>query len=556
MKRFLLMSMLLLAGSLMGICQQNQRPQRVMPSEMVYTQAFGSYSNRTVEGRSFNFAPTFLIYPDTKLTEQQAKALVDEMRVEEIGKASQGTFIVASPAGAKYDFAKDKEAFINIFNALRSGNLKLIGIGQGATFVNALMVESCGYVSGVATYNGKKASVKKGAYAGVPAYVAGKTAKSAAQEYEILNAAEKDYEPLLTVSQGQGEMSLDAFFKDAWDKTLKKAYRFNNYKHTHYEGCDYGQYGVYELEPFTIAEDLGIIRKDVVKQQRSGLPWLWYEYWPEELMDQSKVPAGSVPVMVLLHGNTNDPRTQAETSGFIEVQGRDRSFFVVEMEWQGSATAGAMGHDGVESTIYELLAKYPQLDGTRVYAEGLSAGSMTATALGIKKSHVFAAVGGHNGAIFGSAAISGISTSQPLWREATQKRGGVETAYISLLGTADNVVPFFTKDNYKGNSFLNAWNTYEQLNGMEVISDLDFSVDPLFGFRLQDRKTITTHKGAGIQMETGQIYKDGVPLIKIVAVKDYGHWNFKPTAQIMWDYFKQFSRDPKTLKLIYTKQSK
>jgi hypothetical protein len=52
-------------------------------------------------------------------------------------------------------------------------------------------------------------------------------------------------------------------------------------------------------------------------------------------------------------------------------------------------------------------------------------------------------------------------------------------------------------------------------------------------------------------VETGQLYKGNVPLIKIVAVMDYGHWNFQPTARIMWDYFKQFRRDPETRKLIY-----
>ena len=69
-------------------------------------------------------------------------------------------------------------------------------------------------------------------------------------------------------------------------------------------------------------------------------------------------PDASVPVMVLLHGNTNDPRTQAETSGFLQVAGKER-FFVVEMEWQGSRNYGAMGYDGVERVIQLLLEKYP-----------------------------------------------------------------------------------------------------------------------------------------------------------------------------------------------------
>jgi hypothetical protein len=31
----------------------------------------------------------------------------------------------------------------------------------------------------------------------------------------------------------------------------------------------------------------------------------------------------------------------------------------------------------------------------------------------------------------------------------------------------------------------------------------------------------------------------------------YGHWNFRPMAQRMWDFFKHYSRDLETGKLIY-----
>ena len=253
--------------------------------------------------------------------------------------------------------------------------------------------------------------------------------------------------------------------------------------------------------------------------------------------------------MVLLHGNQNDPRTQAETSGFIQVAAEDR-FFVVEMEWQGTPNYQAMGHDGVETVLYQLFAKYPQLDPSRVYAEGLSAGSITATALGVKKSHLFTAVGGHSGGIFGGQ-FKGYSTFDALWAEATQKRGAVEVPYCSVFGTKDNVVPYIKPDDWRDNNYLHAWNTYEQMNGMEVISELDFGLDPVFAQQLRDRETIVTNKGDGIVIETGQLYKGDVPLIKLVAVMDYGHWNFQPTARIMWDFFKQFRRDPETRQLIY-----
>ena len=521
-------------------------------------QVYGGPTNP--QGRSYNFTPTFLVYPDGKLDQAGAQELLAQMDIQPVLDANYGVAVVMSPVGAKYDAEQDFEAFVALFNKSRSGNLKVIGIGAGATFVNQVVAPRAGdHIAGILTIGGQPAKLAKNfdSY-GVPAYVAGKkTAAKVTAEYVALNKAVRagdhyvnPQEELLTVYTDASDRPLSAVFADAWKQVLGRNYRYNNYKHTHYEGQQFGQFGPYELEPYLDCEALGI-RRIIVEQPMGRQPdapkQLWYEYWPEELMEGA--PAQSVPVMVLLHGNTNDPRTQAETSGFLQVAGKER-FFVVEMEWQGSRSYQAMGHDGVETVLYQLFAKYPQLDPSRVYAEGLSAGSMTASALGIKKSHVFTAVGGHSGGIMGGfgGAFPGFS---PIWNEATQKRGAVEMPYCSVLGTADNVVPFIRPDNWKGNGYLNAWNAYQQMNGMEVVDQLDFSVDPLFGMRLRDRETIRTNKGAGIEIETGQLYKGNVPLIKIVAVKDYGHWNFQPTAQIMWDYFKQFRRDPQTKKLIY-----
>ena len=533
---------------------QGMRQAPPMPENVAYFEY--NMNMGQVEGRSYNHAPTFFIYPDTKLDEAAAKDLVEEFDMKDVLTANHTTVFVINPVGDKYDNTKDFEGFKEVFNRARSGNLKVIGIGNGATFVNTVLAptDAAGHIAGILTIGGKPGKAPAQSW-GVPAYVTGKNAAKVAKPYIALNKAVKkgyryinEEEELLTVVVDETVgASLAETFDKAWKEVFEKNLRFNNYKHTHYEGAQYGQYGPYELEPYTVHEDLGIKREIVTLEQRNGLPWLWYEYWPEELIEGA--PAASVPVMVLLHGNTNDPRTQAETSGFIQVAGKER-FFVVEMEWQGSRNYGAMGYDGVEQVLNILFAKYPQLDPSRVYAQGLSAGSMTATALGIRKSYVFTAVGGNCGGIFGGPA-SPFSNYNSFWADATQKRGAVEMPYCSILGTADKVVPFYSEENYKGNSFLNAWNTYQQMNGMEVTTELDFSKDPLFGLELADRETLTTNKGEGIKMETGFFYKGEIPLIKVIAVVDYGHWNFMPAAQVMWDYFKMFSRDPQTKKLIY-----
>ena len=523
------------------------------------TMPFGAGATN-FDGRSFNNAPTFFVYPDKPVDKTGAEELVEALGLQPILENNFGSVVILNPVGAKYDAAADFDCFVKMFNKSRSGNLKVLGFGEGATFVNQVIaLKAADHIAGIVTVGGKPAKLPKGfASYGVPAFVAGKTAAKVAKEYEALNAACAPAEPLLQVVTSAATEP-GAVFAEAWEKVLSRNFRYNNYKHTHYEGGQFGQYGPYELEPYTDWERLGIERIKVEQpmafgpqgQQGPNVPkQLWYEYWPKELKEGAA--PKSVPMVVLLHGNANDPRTQAETSGFLQVAGEER-FFVVEMEWQGSQSFQAMGQDGVETVIYQLLAKYPQLDPSRVYAEGLSAGSTTATALGIKKSHVFAAVGGHSGGLFGGMGAGPFPGFEAIWNEATQKRGAVETAYCSVFGTKDTTVPYMTPDNWKGNSYLNAWNAYEQMNGMTVVRDMDFSVDPVFGQVLRDRESVKTAKGEGIVMETGQLYKGNVPLIRLVAVMDYGHWNFMPTARVMWDFFKHYRRDPDTKKLVYSK---
>ena len=547
--RIKLLLTLLLALSLSAAAQPGMEPvpNVVLTRRASFNIVYGGPTR--AEGRSYNFTPTFFIYPDGRLDQAGAEKLLDEIALQPLLDQNYGVAMVINPTGDKYDAAADFDVFVQLFNLFRGpGNLKVVGLGAGATFVNQVIAPRAGgQIADIMSVGGKPGKAVDAA--GVPAYIAGKGAAKAAKPYQAA-CADHPEEPLLqVVVNPDTKASLQDLFADAWRQVLGRNYRFNNYGHTHYEGTPFGQYGSFELEPYLDLDFSLLGMRRIIVEQPTGKDTrqLWYEYWPEELLEGA--PERSVPVMVLLHGNTNDPRTQAETSGFIQVAAKDR-FFVVEMEWQGSPNYQAMGHDGVESVLYQLFAKYPQLDPSRVYAEGLSAGSITATALGIKKSHLFTAVGGHSGGIF-SGPFKGYTVFDVLWDEATQKRGAVEVPYCSVFGTQDTVVPYVKPDNWKGNNYLNAWNAYEQMNGMEVVRDLDFSLDPVFGQKLADRETLVTHKGDGIVVETGQLYKGDIPMIKLVAVMDYGHWNFQPTARIMWDFFRQYRRDPQTKKLIY-----
>lgn len=513
-------------------------------------------TSNTIHGRFPGTGPFFLVYPDTHCDSLQAAQLVTETGLDELMREYSGMVCVMNPLGETYDNEADLAAYNDFLAKVRVFyNLKVIGIGSGATFVNQAIATQAGAIAGIATIGGK-AGKTVGASA-VPAFISGKSSKAVAKTFISQNEAKQrrkdggrtyyanstDTLKQVVVSELSYPSLKDAM-TDAWNELLCKNYRFNNYGHTWYNGCDPGEYGDYELEPYIMLEDLGITRNVVVNNLLGLGDFLWYEYFPEATLHAEEA---STPLVILLHGNNNDPRTQAETSGFIELAAEE-NFIVAELEWQGNGYA-PMGLDGIEQVVYELLKNYPQIDPSRVYAEGLSAGAATATGLGIRKSHVFAAVGAQSAGLFHFRYAFGYDRTA-LLNEAAQKRGHVEVGYFSVSGVDDMVVPWITPENWETNAFFSAWQGYQTLNGMEVSRTADFSIDPSFGIELEGRETIQTDKRSS--METGVLLKDGKPLIKVVAVNDYGHWNFKPASRMMWDFFTHFSRDPVTKKLIYT----
>lgn len=104
-----------------------------------------SYGGETrAEGRSYNFTPTFFIYPDTKVDQTGAARLLEELALQPLLDSTYGTAFVINPTADKYTDA-DFEVFVKVFDMNRGpGNLKVIGLGQGATFVNQVVAPPCG----------------------------------------------------------------------------------------------------------------------------------------------------------------------------------------------------------------------------------------------------------------------------------------------------------------------------------------------------------------------------------------------------------------------------
>lgn len=560
--RFLLAVVLSLLGVIAAAQPRMMHPQgpanEFSVIEGTSVLVYNLLPDRDIHSRA-GFGPAFYIFPDGKLDNQQALELAGKMNLTGIVKELGGRIMVVNPSSDKWQ-KKDLENFSRLIGmGGPATNIKVIGIGSGATFVNRQLAATdlTGAIAGIVSIDGEPGKVCK---LPVPAFIGGKNAAKAAKPYQAASQSAPEDPLQKVVVNTDRKTSLEALFAEAWDEVLSANYRYNNLFHTFYmsRGIDNPE-GVknFELVSFPLFDRLGIQRNvveyplvDMNAPSRPENPekYLWYEYIPKQARDAAP---GTVPLVVLLHGHGNDPRTQSETSGFPELAAEE-GFMVVEMEWQGGNGYAPMGLDGIEAVISILRQKYPQIDGSRIYAEGLSAGAMTSNMLGVRKSHLFAAVAGHSGGIFSGNGLGYYAYgSEPLMNEAIQKRGHVEVGYCSVVGTHDDTIRYFNKENWEGSPYLNVWRIYETINGLPVTGDLDFDVDPTFGFALQDRTAIHTGKSEDITIEFGQLYKGEKPIIRLMVINNYGHWNFKPAASLIWDFFRHFSRDTETKELKY-----
>jgi poly(hydroxyalkanoate) depolymerase family esterase len=160
----------------------------------------------------------------------------------------------------------------------------------------------------------------------------------------------------------------------------------------------------------------------------------------------------SLPLIVMLHGCTQTPADFATGTRMNEVAG-ERDCFVVYPQQSRTANpqrcwnwfkSGDQRRDRGEpaiiaSLVRELIAKY-NIDPSRIYVAGLSAGGAMAVILGRTYPELFAAVGVHSGLPFGAAhdvtsALSAMRSGAP---DASQPEVAIPT--IVFHGDKDTTV--------------------------------------------------------------------------------------------------------------------
>jgi poly(3-hydroxybutyrate) depolymerase len=283
-------------------------------------------------------------------------------------------------------------------------------------------------------------------------------------------------------------------------------------------------------------DELGI-HYEAVTEELPGLGLtLRYEYIPEKARAAA---AKTVPLVVMLHGNTNDPRVQGESSGWPEVAAKN-NIILASIEWQGRTSQEKIvfppiGEAGTMAVLDRLLAKYPQIDPSRVYLTGLSAGAMNSFTWGINNVSRIAAVEGSS-APFGTAAL--IESAKKV------KRDGNYLPAYSIAGTHDMYKPLPVSDTPR--TFYNVIRAFAALDDLQVPEAPDLKANQYFGLKLDGPGWSEL---GGTRAMIGTLSNSQGVMMKLIALDPYGHWNFKPAAADMWAFLSRFRRDLTTGKL-------
>ncbi len=528
----------------------------------------------TIQDRDPGYRPLYLVYADKQRSADEAKKLVDDLGLTQHVEAYKTRVFVVGPSnGTAYDDAADLTAYQNFLKSHRSSNLKIVAVGAGATFVNNVVSKHAYSVAGILTYGG---SIASGSVSNmpVPAYVHaadaavaklyiqanGATAKANASSWTTYAnpGAYKGLQRVVVSKLSDSKENLSQAFENAWKTVFSRNYRlYMSQIESYNQAFDPLKYtDPWELEPYVMYDDLGM-RYEAIAEDMPGFGLsLRYEYVPKTALAAKPK---SVPLVIMLHGNNNDPRTQGESGGWPEVAAKNR-IILCSIEWQGRWSQGrgqrgaapqgaapqgappqgptyvALGEKGTMAVLDLLLAKYPQIDPSRVYFTGLSAGAMNSFNWGINNVARIAAVAGSS-APFGTAAL--IEAARKI------KANGNYLPMYAIAGNRDMYKPLPVNDTPR--SLYSVIRAYAALDDITVPDAPDLKVNELFGLKLDG-----TGWGelGGTRAMIGTLSNSQGVMIKLVGLDPYGHWNFKPAAVDIWAFLSRYSRDLTTGKLV------
>ncbi|MEO8076472.1 MAG: hypothetical protein ABI818_09110, partial [Acidobacteriota bacterium] len=512
-------------------------------------------SASTIQDRDPGYRPTYLVYADTQRTADEGRKLVDDLGLPaHLQEYKTRVYVVRPINGAAYDATADLTEYQNFLRTHRSSNLKIIAVGAGATFVNNVIAKHAFSVAGILIYGGT-IDASGTSTMPVPAYLHASNAAVAKQYLQANGASAKfdsssmtsytnptprqELQRVVVSKLPDAKESLAQAFRNAWKTVFSKNYRlYMTLIESYAQGFDPNNYtDPWELEPYVMYDELGM-RYEAVTEELPGFGLtLRYEYVPTSA---TAAAVKTVPLVIMMHGNMNDSRVQGESAGWPEVAAKN-GIILASIEWQGRTSQEKVvfpqiGEPGTMAILDRLLAKFPQIDPSRVYLTGLSAGAMNSLNYGLHNISRIAAVEASS-APFGPPALMDAAN--------TLKGQGKYLPMYSIAGTHDMYKPLPVNDTPR--SFYNVIRAFALVNDITVPDAPEMKVNEIFGLKL-DGPGWSDY--AGTRAMVGTLSNNQGVMMKFVGLDPYGHWNFKPAAADIWAFLSKYRRDLTTGKLL------
>jgi poly(hydroxyalkanoate) depolymerase family esterase len=177
---------------------------------------------------------------------------------------------------------------------------------------------------------------------------------------------------------------------------------------------------------------------------------------PRELAYRLYLPSGSsardtLPLIVMLHGCTQDPVSFAEGSRMNALAEQSRCAVLYPEQnrrsnalrcwnWFESASLEGRGEAALIARLIEQITERRPIDARRVFLVGMSAGGAMACLLAVRHSRQFAACAIHSGIMYG-AARSPMEALGVMQNGPSPAAGEKAWRIIQTMGGSTNVVP-------------------------------------------------------------------------------------------------------------------
>jgi len=259
----------------------------------------------------------------------------------------------------------------------------------------------------------------------------------------------------------------------------------------------------------------------------------WYEYLPEEVLNKTAA-KGSVPLILGNHGGGDEVRQFVDEMGLLTLAGTER-VAVVAADHQ--SLPNDVRGPALTGLVKYMLATYPALDPSRVYAMGYSMGGGATFTVGYYEPKLFAAI----------APIAGTNID-PSEVEAAKFRDTQLPIYLSTSSyDTRRLLALEGRINDNLASQVKRWAGW---NGAAPLN-FDFETYRLSGFK-GDSWTVETLNAEYASFTWYLQDKKGIPMVALNYVKDLIHALYPEYARIAFDYMKHFARDPRTGAIAYT----